>query len=1605
MLGIAQNYNVTFKVNTANITVGPNGLYAGGGVIGGSNALQLTDPDGNGVYEGTTSLNGSNGGNFIFLNSPTGAADWGTKENLTGLPCADPANYDDRILPAFGQDTTLLFCFGTCATDTVCPAQPTNYNVTFSVDMNNVTSSYTNVYVSGTLNGWNGMSNQLTDPDGDGVYDGVISLTSGNYEFKFTYDNWAGQESLDPATSDSVCTVTAFGFTNRYITIGTADTTLPTYCWEECTACQSTYTPTACGDLFFSEYAEGSSFNKYFEIYNPTGNSISLSDYTVYLSVNGGAFTNSFTTTDTIASGDVYMIAESQLDSATLSLADAIVSGYSVAAFNGDDALILVNGADTIDVIGTPGIDPGTSWPVGTGSTKDRTLVRKASVDMGSTDWTVGATEWDVYPKDTWTFAGSHSSNCIVTPKDVTFQVDMNNVTSAFTNVYVSGTLNGWSGMSNPLTDPDGDGVYSGTLSLMPGSYEYKFTYDNWAGQESLDPATSDSVCTVTAFGFTNRYATFGNADTILPVVCWESCASCPVQTNFAITFKVNTANITVGPNGLYAGGGVIGGSNALQLTDPDGNGVYEGTTTLNGSAGGNFIFFNSPTGAADWGTKENLTGLPCADPANYDDRILPTFTQDTTLLFCFGSCATDTVCPTLPTNPDVTFSVDMNGVTSSFTNVYVSGTLNSWSGSANQLTDPDGDGVYTGDINLAPGSYEFKFTYDNWVGEEMLDPNSMDSICTLTTFGFTNRYITIGSSDTTLPVYCWEECTACAPAVTGCDELFFSEYLEGSGNNKVLELYNPTSSAISMSTYEILRFNNGGTNPSTMTFPSSLSIPAYGTYVIANPSSASTILASADTTSTITYFNGDDALVLMNSTDTIDIIGVVGFDPGSSWPVDTGSTANHTLVRKASVSAGQKDWSIGATEWDVYPSNTEIYLGSHASNCTPPPPTFPDVVAINSFNSMDANGVVDSLGAMKWVKVVVTSIDFDGNAGYSFFAEDATDGINIWNFADKSGYTMPMMGDSLFIHGEVEQFNGLIELKPDSIYLMNQGNTLPAASVETVLDETTESELIQLIGMTLVDAAQWPTSSLTFGGVDVDITNGTDTMVMRIDSDSDIDGSPAPTGMFDVTGLGSQYDSSSPYDEGYQILPRMLTDIGVYPTIPLYQISDVTYVDAAGMPDSINVVCKLEGIVMGVDMQGSPNNISFTLHDGIDGIGTFGSISNYSVAEGDSVRIIGSIGQFNGLLQMNLDSVVLINTMNALPTSPTVVTSLSEATESELIKFENATVVDPSQWSGGSGYSVDITNGTDTIVMRIDADTDIYGTPAPTGAFDVTGIGGQFTFNAANFDGYQLLPRYLADIVPAAAVYVPKIVVSEIMPGSNASSWNADWFEIYNYGDTAVDLAGMSWDDESGISGTSTFPSVTVAPGEAVVVWDDVAANEDSLLVSWKLYPGSVQVISTDELTGSFPSLSQNGDGVYLFDAAGIELTKSEYISGTAGYSIEFDTTGTSLGDAVDGVNGAYTSLNGDVGSPGNLTPNTGAGEFTLNGRIYPNPNTGNFNIEMDRTDNYTVEVMDVRGAVLSKMTVEGNTISVDVNVSAGMYLVRVSSPRGTVTQRVQVL
>ena len=85
--------------------------------------------------------------------------------------------------------------------------------------------------------------------------------------------------------------------------------------------------------------------------------------------------------------------------------------------------------------------------------------------------------------------------------------------------------------------------------------------------------------------------------------------------------------------------------------------------------------------------------------------------------------------------------------------------------------------------------------------------------------------------------------------------------------------------------------------------------------------------------------------------------------------------------------------------------------------------------------------------------------------------------------------------------------------------------------------------------------------------------------------------------------------------------------------------------------------------------------------------------------------------------------------------------------------------LVDPAMWSpGGSGFTVQVTDGANTFDVRIDNDVDLFNLPAPTGTFSVTGIGGQFDSSSPYDGGYQLLPRYMEDIDPYSDVLDPSL-------------------------------------------------------------------------------------------------------------------------------------------------------------------------------------------------------------------------------------------------------
>ncbi len=195
---------------------------------------------------------------------------------------------------------------------------------------------------------------------------------------------------------------------------------------------------------------------------------------------------------------------------------------------------------------------------------------------------------------------------------------------------------------------------------------------------------------------------------------------------------------------------------------------------------------------------------------------------------------------------------------------------------------------------------------------------------------------------------------------------------------------------------------------------------------------------------------------------------------------------------------------------------------------------------SIGTVSTTDSLGMPDSLDLDCYVAGTVFTGDYDGNEGISFYMMDNTGGINVFNRRDVSDYVVSD-GDSILVKGSIKNYYGLLELVADSIIVLDSNKTYAAAKVVSTLDASTESEFIELKSVHLADASQWPASGNS-NNVDI-ITQTGDTLLMRIDGDAGID-SISPGCQFNITGVGAQYDRSSPYTSGYQIFPRKATDI-----------------------------------------------------------------------------------------------------------------------------------------------------------------------------------------------------------------------------------------------------------------------------------------------------------------------------------------------------------------------------------------------------------------------------------------------------------------------------
>ncbi|NQV37951.1 MAG: T9SS type A sorting domain-containing protein [Candidatus Marinimicrobia bacterium] len=447
-------------------------------------------------------------------------------------------------------------------------------------------------------------------------------------------------------------------------------------------------------------------------------------------------------------------------------------------------------------------------------------------------------------------------------------------------------------------------------------------------------------------------------------------------------------------------------------------------------------------------------------------------------------------------------------------------------------------------------------------------------------------------------------------------------------------------------------------------------------------------------------------------------------------------------------------------------------------------------------------------------------------STGYtSYQIQDETAGLNLFYY---SAYVPLALGDLVNVTGYIELYNGLTEIiavDAASIVVISSGNELPASQPLTLTalfsdPEEFESELITIYNVSLTGGT-WPAdgSSAT---VQLSDDGGITEVDLRIDSDTDIDGSTEPTWPMVLTGVLSQYDGSAPYDEGYQLMPRALTDIVDQPT------GVSTMAEARADSGGTHTV---RGFVNTPPFAFSRTDVGFQDATGGLNLYVYGQYMA-SLGVGDFVEATGLVMDYNGKRELSCTDTTAITILYKGGTVPPPMTMTiaeiladPETSEGMLVKVLNATY--SGTWPTGGG-SFNLIDPTDTIAVYIDSDQSISGMTPPVGTFNLTGWLGQYI-------SHQIMPRYVSDVetfenqapVIVNVTYVPQPVYD--MDDVTITAEIAD--------DGTV-TATLNYDVGAGVvSATMTYTSgdlyTAIIPGQSAgtMVEYSVSADDGSLV------------------------------------------------------------------------------------------------------------------------------------------------------------------------------
>lgn len=509
-------------------------------------------------------------------------------------------------------------------------------------------------------------------------------------------------------------------------------------------------------------------------------------------------------------------------------------------------------------------------------------------------------------------------------------------------------------------------------------------------------------------------------------------------------------------------------------------------------------------------------------------------------------------------------------------------------------------------------------------------------------------------------------------------------------------------------------------------------------------PTSADPIVVTADVTD-------DSAVASVTVGYSVDAGGWIILP----MTLDAGNTYTGTIPAQADGS--EIEYEVNATDDEA--ALSDYYAGS--------------IFVIDGFTCGDISlirannpdGTPDLDGQAVQVCGVLTVGQEFGTSGPAYLTH-ATGSVAIYGGV-LSGMTVAI-GDEIQTTGIVDAYNGLTQVLDLTSLTVVGSPGAPAPTVMTLADlnldpESMEAQLIRVNGVTLVDPGQWPTSG---NHADVDIVQDGNPMVLRIDRDTNIDGSVAPAGAFDLIGVVGQYDTSLPWHEGYQIQPRSTDDIftSVVPTdVTIAQIQ--TPADSTDASPYTGQLVRTTGIVSAIAGSG---NGSFFIQDAVgpwSGVQVYGA--NGGVAVGDEVEVTGTVLEYFSFTEIEVadSTAYTVLTSGNAPYAASLQTAAdayAEEFESVLVAIEGLTCTNDSLGYGEWEVSDDMMNA-------YVVDDLMYGyLPMEGQCYDLQGI------VYYGFGAYKLEPRVDTDIVVCnAGLDVPVVTISYI-GGLVSLSWDA---------------------------------------------------------------------------------------------------------------------------------------------------------------------------------------------------------------------------------------